>query len=75
MVTYLLVSYTLTVVEESPKATAVEMIQDCEQEMLIELKGCRKLRGQNPVISKTPTIMCLFMLLQPNSPLTFRAIS
>lgn len=49
MVTYLLVSYTLTVVEESPKATAVEMIQDCEQKMLIELKGCRKLRGENLV--------------------------
>lgn len=42
----MLVSCTFTVVEESPKATAVEMIQDCQQEALIKLKGCRKLRGE-----------------------------
>ena len=41
----MLVSCTLTVVEESPKTTAIEMIQDCQQEALIKLKGCRKLRG------------------------------
>lgn len=40
----MLVSSTLTVVQESPKATAVEMIQDCQQQTLIKLKGCRKLR-------------------------------
>lgn len=40
---YMLISCTLTVVEESPEATAVEMIQDCQKKALIELKGCRKL--------------------------------
>lgn len=43
----MLVSCILTVVEESPKATAVEMIQDCQQEALIKLKGCRKLRRRS----------------------------
>lgn len=42
----MLVSCALTVVEECPKATAVEMIQDCQQEALIKLKGCRKLRAE-----------------------------
>lgn len=40
----MLVSCTLTVVEESPEAAAVEMIHDCQQEALIELKSCWKLR-------------------------------
>lgn len=43
---YVLVSCTLTVVEESPEATAVEMIQDCQQEALIKFKGRRELRGE-----------------------------
>lgn len=42
----MLVPGTLTVVEECPEATAVEMIQDCQQQTLIKLKGCRKLRGE-----------------------------
>ena len=42
----MLVSCTLTVVEESPKATAVEMIQDCQQEALIKLKGCGELKRE-----------------------------
>lgn len=52
---YVLVSCTLTVVEEGPEAAAVEMIQDGQQEALIELKGCRKLRGetiQRPHLSR-----------------------
>lgn len=39
----MLVPCTLTVVEERPKAAAVQVIQDGQQEALIELKGCRKL--------------------------------
>lgn len=42
---YMLVSCTLTVVEESPKSTAVEIIQDGQQEALIKLKGSRELQG------------------------------
>lgn len=42
---YVLVSCTLTVVEEGSKATAVEVIQDCQQQALVKLKGCRELKG------------------------------
>lgn len=42
---YVLVSCALTVVEESSEAAAVEMIHDCQQQALIELKGCRELKG------------------------------
>lgn len=41
---YVLVSGALTVVEERPEATAVEVIQDGQQEALIELKGCGELK-------------------------------
>lgn len=42
---YVLVSRTLTVVEEGSKATAVEVIQDCQQQALVKLKGRRELKG------------------------------
>lgn len=42
---YVLVSCALTVVEKSSEATAVEMVQDCQQQSLIKLKGCRELKG------------------------------
>jgi len=56
MCSYMLVSCTLTVVEESPKATAVQMIQDCQQEVLIKLKGCRKLRGEKMLLQFSDNI-------------------
>lgn len=40
---YVLVSGALAVVEESPEAAAVEVIQDGQQEALVELEGCREL--------------------------------
>lgn len=47
----MLVSCTLTVVEESPEATAVEMIHDCQQEALIELKSCwKRRRGEEGIL-------------------------
>lgn len=39
----MLVACTLAVVEECPKAAAVQMIQDCQQKALVELEGGRKL--------------------------------
>lgn len=41
--TDLFFSNRLTVVQESPKAAAVQVIQDCNQQLFIEFKGCRKL--------------------------------
>lgn len=52
---YMLVSCTFTVVEESPKATAVEMIQDCQQQALIKLKGCRKLSSEERRVKELAT--------------------
>lgn len=43
--TYVLVTCALAVVEKSSEAATVEMIQDCQQQALIELKGCRELKG------------------------------
>lgn len=43
--TYVLVSCALTVVEKSSEAATVEMIHDCQQQALIELEGCRELKG------------------------------
>lgn len=40
---YVLVSSTFAVVEEGSEATAVQVVQDGQQEALIELKGCGKL--------------------------------
>lgn len=48
----MLVSCTFTVVKESPEATAVEMIQDCQQQVLVKFKGCRKLRGEKRKVKK-----------------------
>lgn len=53
---YVLVSCALTVVEEIPKATAIQMIQDCQQEALIKLKGCRKLRGETGYRSEMASV-------------------
>lgn len=44
---YMLVSYALAVVQEGPEATAVEVIQDRQQEMLVKLEGRRELRGES----------------------------
>lgn len=41
---YVLVSCALTVVEKSSEAATVEMIHDCQQQALIELKGCGELK-------------------------------
>lgn len=41
---YFLQPLLFTVTQECPKQAAVEMIQDCYQEVLIKLKSCRKLR-------------------------------
>lgn len=43
---YLLVSCALTVVQEGAEAAAVEVIQDRQQEVLVKLEGCGKLRGK-----------------------------
>lgn len=43
---YVVVSRALAVEEESPETTAVEMVQDGQQEVLVELKGCRKLEEE-----------------------------
>lgn len=43
---YVLVSCALAVVEERSEATAVEVIQDCQQQALVELKGRRELKGE-----------------------------
>lgn len=60
---YMLVSYALAVVQEGPKATAVEVIQDRQQEMLIKLEGRRKLREEsyNP---KTESVIWDFVILK-----------
>lgn len=42
--TNLFFSEKLAVIQESAKPAAVQMIQDCNQELLIEFKGCRKLK-------------------------------
>lgn len=43
---YLLHSLLLTAAQEGPKQTAVQVIQDGDQEVLIELKCCRKLLAE-----------------------------
>lgn len=43
----MLVSYALAVVQEGPEATAVEVIQDRQQEMLVKLEGRRELRDES----------------------------
>lgn len=43
---HVLVSCALAVVEEGSEATAVEVVQDGQQEALVELKGCGKLTGE-----------------------------
>lgn len=53
---YMLVSYALTVVQEGPEATAVEVIQDRQQEMLVKLEGRRELRGESDN-SKTESVI------------------
>lgn len=53
---HMLVSCTLTVVEESAKAATVEMIQDRQQETLIKLKGCGKLKVDRSRASYTTAI-------------------
>lgn len=45
-VSYEVFADTLTVVEERAKATAVQVIQDCYEKMLVELKGCRELQEE-----------------------------
>lgn len=41
--TDLFFSNRLTIVQESPKPAAVQVIQDCDQQLFVEFKGCRKL--------------------------------
>lgn len=53
---YMLVSYALAVVQEGPEATAVEVIQDRQQEMLVKLEGCRELRDESDN-SKTESVI------------------
>lgn len=53
---YMLVSYALAVVQEGPEATAVEVIQDRQQEMLVKLEGRRELRGES-YNSKTESVI------------------
>jgi len=43
---YLLHSLLLAAAQEGPKQTAVEVIQDGYQEVLVELKCCRKLQTE-----------------------------
>lgn len=52
----MLVSYVLAVVQEGPEATAVEVIQDRQQEMLVKLEGRRELRGESDN-SKTESVI------------------
>lgn len=43
---YLGRSLFLTVVKECTKQTAVEVVQQCDEEQLIELKGCWELQAE-----------------------------
>lgn len=43
---YLGRSLLLTVVKECTKQTAVEVVQQCDEEQLIELKGCWELQAE-----------------------------
>lgn len=45
---FMLIPRALTVVEERPKPAAVQVVQDCQQEALVELKGGGKLFGHLP---------------------------
>lgn len=45
-VSYEVFADTLAVVEECAEATAVQVIQDCYEKMLVELKGCRELQEE-----------------------------
>jgi len=49
--TDLFFSNRLTVVQESPKPAAVQVIQDCNQQLFIEFKGCGKLITEKTVCS------------------------
>lgn len=70
----MLVSYALAVVQEGPEATAVEVIQDGQQEMLVKLEGRRKLRDES-YNSKTESVIwdCVFLTLV-NIQLTFSSV-
>lgn len=45
--TYLGRPLLLTVIEERTKQAAVEMVQHCDQEELVELKGCWELQSES----------------------------
>lgn len=43
---YLLHPLLFAVTQECPKQAAVQVVQDCYQEVFVKLKGCRKLQRQ-----------------------------
>lgn len=45
-VSYKVFANTLAVVQEGAKAAAVQVIQDCYEKMLVELKGCWELQKE-----------------------------